>query len=120
MMSTQALFKSTERRVARMLGGQRSGHLGGADVVTEDFAVEVKQRCTLPVWLKGAVAQAKRHAGSRLPMVVLHEAGERHTRSLVILELGTFCDWFGSDVLAGADEDELRVLAPDQLDNMDE
>lgn len=115
-MSAYKLFKTTERGVARMLGGRRCGHLGGADVVTEDFAVEVKERSTIPAWLKGAVAQAKRHAGSRLPMVVLHEAGERHTRALVIVELGTFCDWFGSDVLAGAEEDELSVLAPDRLD----
>jgi hypothetical protein len=62
----------------------------------EGFAVEVKTRKTLPAWLVSAMAQAVRNAGDgRLPLVVLHEAGDKHDGDLVTLRLGDFQEWFG-------------------------
>ena len=91
-----ATWKQNERRVAKKLGGRRIGNTGKPtpDVITGWLAVEVKHRGRLPVWLKDALAQAKRNAGEgRLPLVVLHEKYARD--SLVVLTLSDFADWFG-------------------------
>jgi hypothetical protein len=54
-MSKYRPFKATEREIAKRLGGERTGHLGGADVVTGWLSVECKHRKTLPKWLKDAL-----------------------------------------------------------------
>ena len=96
-MSVHRAFKGTERAIAARLGGQRVGHLGGADVVTDWLSVECKHRQTIPAWLVDAVAQAKRNGGiSQLPVAILHQAGARHDGDLVVLTLKDFQDWFGA------------------------
>ena len=96
-MSVYKTFKGVERAIAQRLGGERVGHLGGADVVTDWLAVEVKTRKELPQWLRDAVAQAKRHAGiSQLPVAILHQVGQRHAGDIVCLRLADFQDWFGA------------------------
>ena len=98
-MSAYKSFKATERAVARLLGGQRTGHLGGADVVTNWLSAEVKHRRKLPDWLLAAMRQAAGHSGpEQLPVVVLHEAGARHNDNLVVMRLADFRDWFVSRV----------------------
>jgi len=92
------LWKKCERAIARRLGGQRVGPTGrgGPDVVTDWCSVEVKTRKTLPAWLKEAVHQAVAGAwGDRLPLVVLHQKGQRHDGDLVVLRLRDFEDWYG-------------------------
>jgi len=91
------VWKQTERVIARRLNATRQGATGrtGADVVNDWLAVEVKHRRRLPQWLKDALAQARSGAGDRLPIVVLHEAGQRHSDDLVVLRLADFEDWFG-------------------------
>ena len=116
-------WKATERAIARKLGGERVSktHLGdrSPDVVTAWLAVEVKHRRELPVWLKAAMSQAARNAGEgQLPVVVLHESGQRHDGDLVVLRLGDFQDWFGgldepSDAAADADEVIIATLVDD-------
>jgi hypothetical protein len=64
-------------------------------VLSDWLAVEVKHRRRLPQWLKTALTQARCGAGERLPIVVLHEAGQRHSDDLVVLRLADFQDWFG-------------------------
>ena len=90
-------WKHTERAIAARLGGKRLGATGraGADVVNDWLAVEVKHRKRLPAWLRDALDQARTGAGERLPVVVLHEAGQRHADDLVVLRLADFEDWFG-------------------------
>jgi hypothetical protein len=92
------LWKATERAIAKRLQGQRVGNTGQAtpDVETSWACVEVKERQRLPAWLKEAVHQAVAGAwGDRLPLVVLHQAGQRHDGDLVIMRLRDFQDWFG-------------------------
>lgn len=87
------LWKATERAIAQRLGGQRLGAVGiaGPDVVTDSLAIEVKQRKRLPAWLSGAMEQAVGAAsGERIPVVVLHETGQRHDSDFVILRLADF------------------------------
>ena len=90
-------WKQTERAVAGRLGGKRQGAVGrtGADVLTGWLSVEVKHRKRLPQWLKNALTQARTGAGDRLPLVILHEAGQRHSDDLVLVRLADFQDWFG-------------------------
>jgi len=90
-----APWKAAERTVARKLGGTRVGPLGrtGPDVAHPWLAVEVKYRRRLPEWLKRALAQVRRCAKGRLPMVVLREKGS--PRGWVLLSLDDFCEWFG-------------------------
>lgn len=91
------VWKKSERAVAKRLNGRRQGAVGrtGADVLNDWLAVEVKHRRRLPAWLKDALTQARTGAGDRLPIVVLHEAGQRHADDLVLVRLADFEDWFG-------------------------
>jgi hypothetical protein len=44
---------------------------------------------SLPAWLKHAMAQAEAAArDGKVPVVVLHERGQRHADDLVVLRLG--------------------------------
>jgi hypothetical protein len=89
------------------LGGERTSKRGlgsnAPDVLAGGFAVEVKHRRTLPAWLTAAMAQSARNApDGALPLVVLHEAGQRHADDLVVLRLADFREWFG-DLEDGAE-----------------
>ncbi len=90
-------WKNVERAIAKRLNGKRLGATGQAtaDVVTDWLSVEVKHRKTLPQWLKDALGQARHGAGGRLPIVILHESGQRHADDLVLMRMGDFEDWFG-------------------------
>lgn len=114
-MSVYRTFKGVERKLAQRLGGERVGHLGGADVQTVWLSVEVKTRKELPQWLRDAVAQAKRNSGvSQLPVAILHQVGQRHAGDLVVIALADFEGWFGAEYLASnADADDAAWLAPD-------
>lgn len=93
-------WKATERRIAALLGGARvpvsgRGRGDAPDVRHPRLAVEVKDRATLPAWLLDALAQAEASAAPlQLPIAVLHAAGQRHDRALVVLRLGAFVEWF--------------------------
>ena len=91
-------WKENERAIARRLGGKRIGATGQRtpDVVTEWLAVELKTRRKLPQWLVDAVEQVRSACPDvRLPVVILHEVGQRHANDLVIMGLKEFEDWFG-------------------------
>lgn len=113
---TKAAWKNTERRIARLLHGERTGNTGAAteDVAHAWLSVEVKHRRVLPAWLHDALQQAQRNApAERLPLVVLHQHGERATNDVVCVRLRDWLDWFGDDPLAAATDEQRRVLAPD-------
>lgn len=86
-------WKRAEREIARRVGGLRlpASGLEAPDVIAPGLSVEVKDRNRLPAWLKDAMVQAERQAplGS-LPIVVLHEAGQRYDDALVVLRLRSF------------------------------
>jgi len=85
-------WKAVERAIAKRLGGERVGPSGKstADVITPTLAVEVKMRRRLPAWLTDAMAQAAAASDGRLPILVLHQKGQRHDGDLVILRLSDF------------------------------
>lgn len=90
-------WKQTERAIAKRLNGRRLGATGRAtaDVVNAWLGAEIKHRRRLPEWLKVALDQARNGAGERLPIVILHESGQRHDNDLVLMRLADFEDWFG-------------------------
>lgn len=95
---TEKSWKRTERRIAALLGGERVPIAGrqGADIAHSWLSIEAKHRQTLPRWLTEAIAQAQAAADDhQLPVVVLHEAGQRHDRDLVVMTLRDFREWFG-------------------------
>lgn len=98
----EATWKRTERAVAGRLGGRRvpvSGRGGGPDVEHSWLAIEVKSRRKLPQWLQKAMDQALAAARlSQLPVVVLHEHGQRHLNDLVLMRLHDFEAWFGGSL----------------------
>lgn len=95
-MSKYRLDKAVERAVARLLGGERVGHLGGADVIAGHLSVEVKSRKALPKWLLDAVAQAVRNSEKgQLPICVLHQAGDLYDDAIVMVRMKDWLEWYG-------------------------
>lgn len=86
------MWKATERRVARILGGVRIPITGrtGPDIVHEEIAIEVKERATLPAWLEKAFEQAR--DGAKPRVVVLHRKGRRWREDVVLMRLGDFAE----------------------------
>ena len=96
-------WKATERAVAARLGGRRvpiTGRQRGdvPDVQHDWLSVEVKHRSKLPAWLHDAMSQAvAAQREGQLPVVVLHEAGQRHGDDFVCVRLCDFAQWFGGE-----------------------
>jgi hypothetical protein len=83
-------WKDLERRVAKTLGGVRSGAwASGSDVQGVPFSVEVK-RCTRYSLRRVWVEQARRQARSdgKPWILVVGEHGDR--RPIVVMEFATF------------------------------
>lgn len=97
-------WKAAERQIARLINGQRvpvTGRAGQPDIRHPWLSVEVKHRRRLPQWLLTALAQAEQAATpGQLPLVVLHQHGERYGDSLVVLRLLDFREWFGGEPLS--------------------
>lgn len=97
-----ATWKAFERWVAGVLGGVRVGNSGRdtVDVAHRWLAPECKVRKRLPQWLLAAMQQAEANAPEdTLPIVVLHQKGDRRRDSLVIMRLQDFVDRLGDDLM---------------------
>lgn len=100
-------WKATERRVAQLTGGARVPITGRARGMTPDvahplWAIECKDKKTLPAWLHTAMAQARAAVrGTQVPVVILHQAGQRHANDLVVLRLEDFIALHGAAGLSG-------------------
>jgi hypothetical protein len=98
-------WKTCERRIAELLGGQRipiTGRQRGEtpDIEHEALSIEVKSRKSLPVWLLKALnqAQAASNDGKKIPVVVLHQDHAPYAHSLVVLKLKDFADHLNGGV----------------------
>lgn len=66
------------------------------DVETDVWSIECKEREKLPAWLHKAMAQARTNATpGKLPLVILHQKGERHDNDMVVVRLADWEDWYG-------------------------
>ena len=86
-------WKSCERKIAALLGGERvpvSGRGRGhsPDIRHERLSIEVKNRKRLPAWIVNAMKQAEACAQEgQLPLVVLHQDGQRYQDALLVMRL---------------------------------
>lgn len=89
---SDANWKRAERRVAQIVGGRRIGNggHGGEDVEHDRLSLEVKHRKKIPALIVSAYDQARRNAGGKVPVVVLHAAGS--PRYMAVLELADLVD----------------------------
>lgn len=86
--------KETARAIARKLGGQRLGILGGEDVSHPLFSIEVKSRVHFTG--DGFLDQAERHSpADRTPIAVVHLVGRDHGKDVVLMRLADFEDFLG-------------------------
>jgi hypothetical protein len=91
-------WKTCERRIAQLLGGQRvpvSGRTRGdvPDVAHHRLSIEVKSCKTLPAWLLNALAQARAATkDGRVPVAVLHQDGQQYRDALVVMRLADFVE----------------------------
>lgn len=96
-------WKSVERGIAKLLGGQRvpvTGRQRGEapDIEHDWLSIEVKTREKLPAWIRDAQAQADAsNKGNQLSIVILHEKGRRYADSHIMMRLEDFIDWFGGN-----------------------
>jgi hypothetical protein len=101
-------WKSVERRLAKELGGERVGILGGEDVRHGRLSVEVKTRKELPRFLIKTYGQAADNArAGKLPLLVLKERCKRYADCLCILRLSDFLELFGEDLKGSREEGKL-------------
>ncbi len=60
-------------------------------MVTGKYSIEVKVRKRLPNWIWDALGQARRNAvPDTLPVVILHEIGQRSEHDWVLMDMKTF------------------------------
>lgn len=102
-------WKKVEAGVMKKLGGERTGTKGYGRPVEDGhagkFSVEVKHRKDTPKWLTDAVKQAEKNApAGSLPIVVIHPKYARYSKSLVVVRLEQFQEWFGE-----VHQDEVEV-----------
>lgn len=86
-------WKDLERRIARALGGERSGPLGrhGSDVQGVPFSVECKRTtryCLRRAWVEQARRQARQEGRPWLLVVAEH----RDPRPLVVMDFWEFAE----------------------------
>ena len=91
-------WKRQERRVGKALGLKRNPHdgTGNVDLGEEKdwMCAENKDRKTVPQWIIGAVADARRKArGSQLPVATITRPHSHQI--LVVMDLRDFRAWFG-------------------------
>jgi hypothetical protein len=81
--------KQAEKAIANRLDGIRVGILGGEDVLTEQFTIEVKTRKKFVAlsWYQQAVKNAKKN---KIPLLIVHITNKHHDNDLVILSLKDF------------------------------
>ena len=88
------LWKSAERKIASLLGGQRvpiTGRQRGSapDIAHPTLSIEVKHRENFPAWLLDALDQAEQSmvSGEQVPIAVLHQKGMKYEDCLAVMRL---------------------------------
>lgn len=90
---TSKTWKSAERTVARLLGGERvpiTGRARGSapDVAHDVLSIEVKHWKKFPDWLKDAMNQAEEsQKNGQIPAVILHEKGMKYEDCYTVIRL---------------------------------
>ncbi len=90
MSRSSQRWKNQERLVAKLFEGTRLANngFGQPDVITDELAIQVKTRLTMPDWFTKAVDQSVADCGDRQHAVVFcHVTGNKRTRRFVVFDL---------------------------------
>jgi hypothetical protein len=93
--SNRTRGKAHEKAIAQRLGGIRIGLLGGEDVhLDSPWSIECKHRKAFVAceWMDQATRNAPK---GKTPIVIVHVAGSRHDKDLVIISLKEWEEWYG-------------------------
>jgi hypothetical protein len=109
--SRRRAWKRDESEIARLLGGERmpvTGRQRGyrPDVEHPWLSIECKSFAALPQRVADAMDQAekaaewakRREQRDKLPIAVIHGKRSPRLKSLVVMRLDDFLDWFGGQV----------------------
>jgi len=97
--------KKTELAIAKIMKAKRN-HFEAEDLSHPILSIEVKHRRSLPALIKKFMAQAiSASADDKIPCVVMHEGGAKHTDDLVLMRLYDLEDIVGR-VMRGSTETE--------------
>ncbi len=88
-------WKAFERRVAKKIGGRRTGVLGGEDVEHPRWSIECKLLQFLPKWLTEIMKQAEDNCPTgKIPLAVVKQKYDNDEDAYVILRSKNF-NWEG-------------------------
>ena len=81
--------KRSQVAVAEIFEGLNIGTLGGTDVITSEFSIEVKDRAKFVAegWMQQAEYNCMKNT---IPLFVVHLRGTRHTNDLVTMRMKDF------------------------------
>ena len=82
--------KRHERAVVKLLGGMRTGVLGGEDIYHSKFSIECKSRQKIPKWFAKMWEQTLRNCKDKIPILVLHELHKQQLDDLVVISMRDF------------------------------
>lgn len=81
--------KRAQREIAKILKGLNIGILGNIDIITEKFAIEIKDREKVSV--ENFLIQAeKNNKYNKTPIAIVHIRNKPYLKSLVIIRLEDF------------------------------
>lgn len=107
-------WKSFERWLCRVFGGQRDWSNPEECLGTGTFYPEAKYRKKIPNWLENMMVQAERQSNdNQLPLVALTEHHRNRRDALVIIRLGDFLDWY----VTGYKDDPASAEAIEETNN---
>ena len=94
-MNNRNRGKTTERDIAKRLGGKRVGIFGGEDITgVGDWSIEVKNRVKSTV--HNFMRQAVRNCpAGKVPLVIVHEHQGNHGDDLVCIKLRDWENYMG-------------------------
>ena len=81
--------------IAKRIGGKSVGTIEGQDIEHSIFSIETKHRKSF-VGNKFMEQAVKNCPEGKVPLVVVHELNQRFNKSLVMLRMSDWLDWYGS------------------------
>jgi hypothetical protein len=92
--------RKVQTELAKRLGGDNVGTLGGEDIKMATMSVEAKH-CAKFVGEKFMEQAEKNCPEGKTAIVIVHTKGKRFARSIVLMRMGDWEDWYGKLIPKG-------------------
>jgi hypothetical protein len=88
--------RAIQSKLAKMTGGKSVGTIEGQDIsyLNKPWSVEAKHRKTF-IGNKFMEQAEKNAPKEKTPIVIVHTKNQRMMKSLVLIRLGDWIDWYG-------------------------